>query len=102
MDEWSWLPCKTQIVMVELIAVVMALEAFAPEIAGQRVVFLIDAEAVEGAIVKGYSAREDICLLVGRLCETLAALDVCAYFDRVSTDANLSDGVSRGLLGPGG
>ena len=94
----EWIPRSTQIALVELVAVVVALEAFEPEIRGARTVFLIDAEAVEGAVIKGYSSRSDMCLLVGLLWTKIADLDVLSYFDRVSTDANLSDGVSRGRV----
>ena len=60
-----WVVRKHQIVMVELFAVVVALRTFAPLVQGKFVLLLIDSEAVLGALVKGYSAREDICELVG-------------------------------------
>ena len=94
----EWIPRKTQIVMVELIAVVMAVTAFEEVIRGNKVVVLIDSEAVAGAVIKGYSVRQDLCLLVGRLWKLIASLEAVVYFDRVSTDANLSDGVSRGRV----
>ena len=60
----TWIPRKTQISMVETIAVNVALETFEVMIVGKRILVMIDSESVLGAIVKGYSDREDICGLV--------------------------------------
>ena len=51
--------------MVELVATVLALETFRHYMQDATVLLLlVDAEAVEGALVKGYSSRWDTSLLV--------------------------------------
>ena len=63
-----------------MLAPIVALETFADRVRGADVFLLIDSEAVEGALIKGYSSREDLCI------------------DRVSTDANPADWPSRDKL----
>ena len=63
---------------------------------GMRVVLLIDAEAVLASIVRGYSARCDIGGVVGAIWQQIHGAQCLANFCRVSTDANLADGPSRG------
>ena len=60
-----WAQRVTQIIPVEMLAAVRALQGFADRVKNKRVILLIDSEAVEGALVKGYSGREDICQLIG-------------------------------------
>ena len=57
--------------------------------------FFVDSEPVEGALVKGYSAKDDICELTGVFWRLASDLNIDAYIDRVSTDANIADGPSR-------
>ena len=94
----TWLPRATQICMVELVATVIALQTFKPYLQDKSVLFLVDAEAVEGALVKGYSARSDLCELVGVFWDLVLDLKALVYIDRVPTDANCSDGSSRDKL----
>ena len=47
----EWIPRKSQIAMVELLK-------------GSSSLLFVDSESVQGALVKGYSAREDMCELV--------------------------------------
>ena len=49
-----------------------------------------------GALIKGYSSREDLCSLVGLFWELCEAGSIGMYIDRVPTDSNPSDGPSRG------
>ena len=94
----SWLPRKTQICMVELVGAVVAMETFRDYLKDKSVILLVDAEAVEGALVKGYSAREDICELIGKFWDLALELNCSIYIDRVPTDANCADGPSRNKL----
>jgi hypothetical protein len=55
----------------------------------------VDAEAVEGALIKGYSSRSDICQLVSVFWDLALELKCLVYIDRVPTDANVADGPSR-------
>ena len=94
----AWIPRKTQICMVELVGVVIAMETFRDYLRGKSVILLVDAEAVEGALVKGYSARTDVCELIGKFWDLALELDCSIYIDRVSTDANCADNPSRNKL----
>ena len=58
---------------------------------GQR---FVDAEAVEAALVKGFSRHEDVCAVVGELWSLACRLDILLHLDRVS--ANIADQPSRG------
>ncbi|OLP84362.1 hypothetical protein AK812_SmicGene34786 [Symbiodinium microadriaticum] len=58
-----WFPRKTQICMIELLAAVVAVQTFREEIRGKLVLLFIDSEPVEAALIKGYSAKEDVCEL---------------------------------------
>ena len=91
----KWISRSTQIFMVELVATVLALETFRYYLQNTNVLLFVDAEAVEGALVKGYSSRSDVSLLVGKFWELAQELGAAIYIDRVPTDANCSDGPSR-------
>ena len=84
--------------MVELVGAVIAMETFREYLRGKSVILLVDAEAVEGALVKGYSARTDVCELIGKFWDLALELDCSIYIDRVSTDANCADNPSRNKL----
>ena len=94
----TWLPRATQICMIESEAVVVAFHTFKAYLKGKTVLLLVDSEAVEGALVKGYSSRSDICELVGVFWDLVLELQSLVYIDRVPTDANCSDGASRDKL----
>ena len=94
----TWIPRKTQISMIEMFAPVCVLENFKELLKGKRAILFVDSEAVEGALIKGYSARWDLCELTGAFWHTALEMDSIIYIDRVPTDANPSDGLSRGLL----
>jgi hypothetical protein len=74
------------------------METFRDYIKDKSVILLVDAEAVEGALVKGYSALEDICELIGKFWDLALELNCSVYIDRVPTDANCADGPSRNKL----
>lgn len=56
----QWIPRKSQIAMVELFATIAALETFKDNLEGSSALLFVDSEPVQGALVKGYSAREDM------------------------------------------
>ncbi len=56
---------------------------------------LVDSESALGAAIKGYSTKEDVSDLVTRLWDVINKNGIVVYFDRVATDANISDGPSR-------
>eukprot|EP00435_Cladocopium_sp_Y103_P055182 s631_g18.t1 len=87
----KWLPRKSQIAMVELFATIVAMKTFGAQLAGSWSFLLVDSEPVQGALVKGYSAREDVCELVGVFWKLALDLKVNLYVDRVPTDAYPAD-----------
>ncbi|CAL1129875.1 unnamed protein product, partial [Cladocopium goreaui] len=93
-----WLQRTTQIVPVEMIATVLALETFAERVRGADVILLIDSEAVEGSLVKGYSSRDDLCRIISLFWDLAFQLRVRIFIHRVSTDANPADWPSRDKL----
>ena len=97
----KWLPRKSQIAMVELFATVVALKTFETRIAGSWSLLLVDSEPVQGALVKGYSSRGDLCELVGLFWNLALDLKINLYIDRVPTDANPADPPSRNNMSVG-
>ena len=59
---------------------------------------LIDSEAALDALIKGYSRSEVVALIVTAFWEIVASHQVNVYLDRVPTDSNISDGMSRSRL----
>ena len=96
-----WLPRKTQIVPVEMIAPILALETFRDRLFGVDLILLIDSEAVEAALIKGYSSKQDLCSLISRFWDLVFELRIRVFIDRVSTDANPADWPSRNDLARG-
>ena len=87
----KWIPRKSQIAMVELFATVVALQIFKPWITGSWSLLFVDSEPVQGALVKGYSAREDLCELVGVFWNLALEFQINFYIGRVPTDSNPAD-----------
>ena len=90
-----WFPRKTQICMIELLAAVVAVQTFREEIRGKLVLLFIDSEPVEAALIKGYSAKDDVCELVGLFWDLVLELRCSVYIDRVPTDSNPADNPSK-------
>ena len=97
----KWIPRKTQIVPVEMIAPILALETFKERLIGADVIILIDSEAVEAALIKGYSSKEDLCDLISVFWDLVFEVRARVFIDRVATDANPADWPSRGDLSRG-
>ena len=91
----EWLPRKNQIALIELLGVVIAFATFDEILAKRTIIIFTDSEVVEGALVKGYSSRSDVCHLVGVFWEMVADLESLVFITRVSTDANIADTISR-------
>ena len=87
---------ENAVVVAELGAVAVAIEAFRNIVRGRDLTILVDAEAVEAALVKGGSSAADLDRVANGIWMRLVDLEVAAYFDRVPTDSNVSDGPSRG------
>ena len=76
----------------------IALKTFKERLVGADVILLIDSEAVEAALVKGYSSREDVCSIISVFWDLALVLKCRIFIDRVSTDANPADWPSRNDL----
>ena len=96
-----WLVRKTQIVPVEMIAPILALQTFRDRAIGADVIILIDSEAVEASLIKGYSSKEDLRSLISVFWDTVFELRARVFLDRVATDANPADWPSRADLASG-
>ena len=97
----KWIPRKTQIVPVEMVAPLIALETFKDRLFGADIILWIDSEAVEAALVKGYSSKEDLCELISIFWNQVFDLQARVFIDRVATDANPADWPSRNNLSIG-
>ena len=82
-----WLTRKTQIIPVEMLAPIVSLETFSSRLFRADLFIFIDSEVVEAALVKGYSSREDLCLLVSVFWDLVLRLQARVFIDRVATDA---------------
>ena len=94
----GWAPRKTQIVPVEMIAPILALHTFRERMYVTDLILLIESEAVEASLVKGYSSRSDLCTLVSTFWNLVFELRIRVFIDRVSTDSNPADWPSRDRL----
>eukprot|EP00438_Fugacium_kawagutii_P013451 Skav225992 [mRNA] locus=scaffold4003:161449:163482:+ [translate_table: standard] len=93
-----WLIRNTQIVPIEMMAPILAIETFRDRLRNTDLILLIDSESVEAALVKGYSSREDLCDLISVFWDLVIKYQIRVFIDRVSTDANPADWPSRGDL----
>jgi hypothetical protein len=92
----QWIPRESQITMIETFAPIVALQAFGEELRNTKLLLMVDSEAAEGALVKGYSSRSDLTELTSVFWDMCSELNILVYIDRVSTDANPADPPSRG------
>ena len=90
-----WCERKTQIIPVEMVATIVALNSFADQLFRTDLFLFTDSEVVEAALVKGYSSKEDICLLVSEFWDIVRTLHTRVFIDRVATDSNPADAPSR-------
>ena len=88
---------KQQIALIELLAVLTAIEAFGPLIAHRDVLLMIDNKVAEVAVRNGYVRRDarDACVLASALWLALMRLRCTVWVDRVSSKLNISDGPTR-------
>ena len=56
---------------------------------------MIDSEAALDALVKGHSRTDDVCERVSVFWQIVARHQILIYLDKVATDSNISDGLSR-------
>ena len=93
-----WCERKTQIIPVEMVATIVAVHTFADRLLGTDLFLFTDSEVVEAALVKGYSCKEDLRLLVSEFWNLVQRLHIRVFIDRVATDSNPADAPSRNDL----
>ncbi len=64
-------------------------------LAGKRVIGLIDSGCVLDALIKGQSQKDDVQKLIKCFSDLVAEHNILLYLDRVSSDTNPADGMSR-------
>lgn len=74
----------------------MARSHWAKELKGQRLVHFIDNDSARDSLIKGYSPVIESGRLVGASWLLDAELQIYSWFARVPSEANISDGPSRG------
>lgn len=87
---------KTVINQAELWPAVLARSHWRNELRGQRLVHFIDNDAARDSLIKGYSPVIESGRLVGASWLLDAEFQVYSWFARVPSEANISDGPSRG------
>lgn len=97
----KWSARQTQIIPVEMLAPILALQTFSDRLCHADIFIFIDSEVVESALIKGYSSREDLCLLVAVFWDLVLRLQARVFIDRVAPDANPADWPSRDNLALG-
>ena len=66
-----------------MIAPILALETFRSRLYGSDLILLIESEAVEAALIKGYSSKEDLCSLISVVRDLVFDLNIRAFTDRI-------------------
>ena len=87
----EWVPRATQIVMIELLAPIIANECFKKDLEGAKVLLFLDSEAVEGALVKGYSSKDDLCWLISVFWDQALKLKALFYICLLYTSPSPRD-----------
>ena len=91
----TWLPKKSHMGQLELLAAVLALDTWQRRLAEASVLLFIDNDSAAANLVKGYSAKSDSAAIVGQFWLLAAHLQLSVYIDRVESKSNPSDGPSR-------
>ena len=86
---------KTNIVAFELLAALVPFVAMRNTIVGHRVIHFIDNLAALACVVRGFSKKEDLAALAGRLWFDAALLMLEYRAEYVPSHMNLADGPSR-------
>ena len=88
---------RNQIALIELLAVLTAVDEFAELLRGRDVRIFIDNVVAEASIRNGYMRRDsrDACVLVAALWQKFLQLQINVWVDRVPSRLNIADGPSR-------
>lgn len=91
-------PRDNQIAPIELLAPCVVAHAFPELLRDKYALFFIDNSVAESVAVRGYCRSDrgpDLTTIGATMWAQLASLNCMAWFDRVTSDDNASDGVSR-------
>ena len=86
---------KTVIQGLEMMAVLAAVRGWKEMIKTCRVVLFTDSEAVRGAFLKSWSANDDSDKLISLIFQVESDFDVPVWIERVPSQSNPSDILSR-------
>jgi hypothetical protein len=92
---WREVGFQQVIAQAELLPVLLARLTWRNELRGQKVVYLIDNEAVREALVKGSTGAVASRSLLLQCAEEAVALGGAAWYTRVASPSNVADGPSR-------
>ncbi len=90
-----WLPKKSYMGQLELLAAPIALATWKSQLSGSRCLHFVDNDSASSCLVRGYSPKSDSCEIVGVYWLEASATKTDLYVDRVESKSNISDGPSR-------
>ena len=85
---------KTAIFELEGLRLAVAIDLFECLIKGSLVVF-IDNQSAQSSVIKCKSKNDNMDLIIGKICSTEERLGIIAWIERVPSQSNPSDGLSR-------
>eukprot|EP00435_Cladocopium_sp_Y103_P069042 s603_g32.t1 len=91
----NWLPKKSLMGQLELLAAPFALTTWRRRLTGRPIIMFIDNDGAASNLVKGYSNKLDSAAIVGHFWLEASQCRALIYIDRVESKSNLSDGPSR-------
>ena len=91
----SWLPRKSYMGQLELLATVLALSTWSRTLQERHVILFVDNDSAASGLVKGYSPQLDSGAIIGQFWLSVAEQKLSVYIDRVESKSNPSDGPSR-------
>eukprot|EP00435_Cladocopium_sp_Y103_P058671 s40_g20.t1 len=91
----KWLPKKSFMGQLELLAAPCAFETWAEHLQSREVILFTDNDSAAANLVKGYSPQVDSSSIVGEFWLLASRLRAHVYVDRVESKSNLADGPSR-------
>ena len=90
-----WLPKKSYMGQLELLAAPIALATWKSKLSGSRCLHFVDNDSASACLVRGYSPKADSCEIVGVYWLQASETKTDLYVDRVESKSNISDGPSR-------
>ena len=89
---------KTAIYELEFLAILLGVKLMSGQIKGKRLVIFTDNAAVFGALQKCRSRNQSADRIIRHLCEFEEAMSIMLWLERVPSQSNPSDGLSRTVM----